>query len=65
MIGAGAISNFSIKIVRAYVIPYCMVEMDSSLSAKYVNMIGPLAKFVRASNSFKIIPRYTEGSLEQ
>ena len=35
-----------------------MVEVDISLSAQYVNMIGPLAKFVRASNSFKIVPRY-------
>ena len=25
-----------------------MVEMDSLLSEKYINMIGPLAKFVRA-----------------
>ena len=37
---------------------YCMFEVDSSLSALHVNMIGPLAKFVRASNSFKIITRY-------
>ena len=35
-----------------------MVEMDSYFSAYYVNMIGSLARFVRASNSFKIVPRY-------
>ena len=35
-----------------------MVEVDSSLSAWYVNTIGPLAKFVRASNSLKIVLRY-------
>ena len=35
-----------------------MVEMDSNFYAKYVNMIGPLAEFVTASNSFKIVQRY-------
>ena len=35
-----------------------MVEMDSYFSAEYVNMIGPLAKLVIASNSFKIVLRY-------
>ena len=37
---------------------YCKVEMDSYFSAYYVNMIGLLAKFVRASNSLKIVLRY-------
>ena len=37
---------------------YCKVEVDSSLSAQYVNMIGPLAKLIRASYSFKIVLRY-------
>ena len=32
---------------------YCMVEIDSSFSAEYINMIGLLAKFDRASNSLK------------
>ena len=37
---------------------YCKVETDSKFYAQYSNMIGPLAKLVRASNSFKIVPRY-------
>ena len=37
---------------------YCMVEVESSLSEYYINMIGLLAKFVRASNLFKIVLIY-------
>ena len=36
----------------------CMVEMDGNFSAQCVYMIGLLAKFVRASNSFKIALMY-------
>ena len=36
-----------------------MVEMDSNFYAQYSNMIGPLAKIFRASNSFIIVLRYS------
>ena len=41
-----------------HVYMYCTVEVESSLLAKYVNVIGQLAKFVRALNSFKMVLRY-------
>ena len=35
-----------------------MVEMDGNFYSQYSNMIGPLAKFIRASDSFKIVLKY-------
>ena len=37
---------------------YFKDDRDSALSAYDVNMIGPLAEFVAASNSFKTVQRY-------
>ena len=36
-----------------------MVEMESNFYAQYSNIIGPLAKFVKASNLFKCFLRYS------
>ena len=33
--------------------PYSMVEIDSNFYARDYFIIGPLAKIIRASNSFK------------
>ena len=41
-----------------WILTYCKVDVDSNFYAQYSNMIGPLAKFVRASNSSKTVLRY-------
>ena len=54
------IPNMSRKIGNCIIWPrtYCKDDRDASLSSSYVNMIGLLAEFVTASNSFKIVLRY-------
>ena len=60
-VGITILSEFSTKILNTTTQLkglYCKDDRDASLSSSYVNMIGLLAKFVRASNSLKIIIRY-------